>query len=105
MFSLRFEPPDPARFPAIRLAYAVARAGGTAGAVFNAANEAAVAAFLGGAISFGEISRLVELTIDAHVNRVTPTLDDLIAADAWARAAVEAGIGRRGVRPVVAERV
>jgi 1-deoxy-D-xylulose-5-phosphate reductoisomerase len=57
--ALHFEPPDPARFPALRLAYDVARLGGTAGAVLNAANEAAVAAFSAGEIPFGQISRLV----------------------------------------------
>ncbi len=84
-FSLNFEPPDPDRFPAIRLAYQVARAGGTAGAVLNAANEAAVTAFTAGAIRFGEISRLVELTIDEHRVRQDPTLDALLDADRWAR--------------------
>src|SRR5687768_15962593 len=55
--TFHFEPPDLERFPAIRLAYQVARAGGTAGAVLNAANEAAVDAFLAGRVRFPEISR------------------------------------------------
>ena len=89
-FALHFEPPDPARFPALRLAYDVARLGGTAGAVLNAANEAAVAAFAAGLIPFGEISRLVELTIDRHRVRLEqkPSLSDLLDADRWARETV-----------------
>jgi 1-deoxy-D-xylulose-5-phosphate reductoisomerase len=89
-FALHFEPPDPARFPALRVAYDVARTGGTAGAVLNAANEAAVTAFAAGQIPFGQISRLVELTIDRHRDRLeqNPSLSDLLEADRWARASV-----------------
>jgi len=98
-FALNFEPPDPERFPALRLAYDVARLGGTAGAVLNAANEAAVAAFTAREIPFGEISRLVELTIDRHRDRLqqNPSLSDLLEADRWAREAVRGAIG--GKRP------
>ncbi len=88
-FNLRFEPPDFERFPALRLAYDVARKGGTAGVVLNAANEAAVSSFTSGKIAFGEISRLVGLTIQKHDVQPHPTLDDLLRADRWARAAVE----------------
>ncbi len=76
------------RFPALRLAYEVAGKGGTAGAVMNAANEAAVAAFTSGKISFGEISRLVELTIARHDVQQQPSLDDLLKADASAHGVV-----------------
>ena len=96
-FSLNFQPPDPVRFPALRLARDVARMGGTAGAVLNAANEAAVSAFTAGEVPFGEISRLVELTIDRH--RVglqqNPSLSDLLGADRWARETVREAIGAR----------
>ena len=54
--------------------------------MLNAANEAAVEAFVAGKIAFGEISRLVELTIARHHVQQAPGLDDLIAADQWARA-------------------
>ncbi len=91
-FTLHFEPPDLERFPALRIAYDVARKGGTAGAVLNAANEAAVEAFVAGRICFGEISRLVGLTIDAHRLQAEPSLDDLLAADAWARNEVKSMI-------------
>ncbi len=84
-FALNFEPPDLERFPAIRLAYEVAQMRGTAGAVLNAANEVAVNAFVAGQIRFGMISRAVELTIRKQQLVATPTLDDLMQADAWAR--------------------
>ena len=84
-FALHFEPPDHDRFPALRLAYDVAERGGTLGAVLNAANEVAVDAFTSGNVPFGEISRVVGLTIRAHRVTPNPTLDDLFEADRWAR--------------------
>jgi 1-deoxy-D-xylulose-5-phosphate reductoisomerase len=92
-FNLRFEPPDFDRFPALKLAYDVAAKGGTAGAVLNAANEAAVDAFVGGRACFGEISRLVARTIADHRVMEHPSLDDLLEADRWARERVKAVIG------------
>jgi 1-deoxy-D-xylulose-5-phosphate reductoisomerase len=82
---LNFEPPDLERFPALRLGYEVARAGGTAGAVLNAANEAAVEGFQAGAIPFGRIIELVDRVLSRHEVNPEPDLDDLLAADAWAR--------------------
>ena len=84
-FSLNFHPPDFDRFPALRVAQDVARRGGTLGAVMNAANEAAVAAFVSGNIPFGGIARIVEHTIQAHAVQSEPSLDDLLEADQWAR--------------------
>ncbi len=98
---LHFEPPDWQRFPALRLAYDVARRGGTLGAVLNAANEVAVEAFLSGTIAFFEISRIVERTIRQHRLEPSPTLDDLLGADRWARQTARALMGetcRSGVR-------
>ena len=63
--SLEFQPVDHERFPAIRLAHRVIRAGGTAGAIFNAANEVAVEAFIAGQIPFGEIPHMVSSALDA----------------------------------------
>lgn len=83
--SLRFEPPDFDRFPALKIAYDVAERGGTLGAVMNAANESAVAAFIGGTLPFCEIARTVALTIQAHRVQTAPSLDDLLEADRWAR--------------------
>jgi 1-deoxy-D-xylulose-5-phosphate reductoisomerase len=88
-FSLNFEPPDLDRFPAIRLAYQVAKAGGTSGAVLNAANESAVTLFTARRIPFGEISRLVERTIADHLVQPASSLDVLLEADRWARERVQ----------------
>jgi 1-deoxy-D-xylulose-5-phosphate reductoisomerase len=84
-FGLNFLPPDPARFPALRLGYEVARMKGTAGAVLNAANEVAVQAFIAGRMSFGGIWRTVEHTIRQHPLQQSPSFDDLLEADDWAR--------------------
>jgi 1-deoxy-D-xylulose-5-phosphate reductoisomerase len=84
--SLSFEAPDPARFPALELGHRAVRAGGTMGAVLNAANEAAVEAFLAGNLKFTRIAAIVRETMDAHRIVSAPTLDDLRTADAWARA-------------------
>jgi 1-deoxy-D-xylulose-5-phosphate reductoisomerase len=98
--AFHFEPPDFERFPALKLAYEVAEAGGTAGAVLNAANEVAVAAFMDGKIPFGEICALVELTISSHRIQTAPALDDLLQADRWARQAAEAAIVSRACAPL-----
>jgi 1-deoxy-D-xylulose-5-phosphate reductoisomerase len=89
-FGLDFEPPDFKRFPALKLAYQVAEAGGTAGAVLNAANEAAVTAFCDGQIGFEGICRVVERTIQRHRVQHEPGLDDLLQADQWARESARA---------------
>ena len=88
-FSLNFQPPDMERFPALRIAYDVARRRGTLGAVMNAANEVAVDAFVAGRLAFGMISRCVELTIDRHQLRTEPTLEELLESDRWARQTAE----------------
>ena len=63
---LEFEPPDRERFPALELGYECARAGGTSGAVLNAANEAAVEAFLEGELHFTEIVPACRSVLEAH---------------------------------------
>ncbi len=98
--SLNLEPPDFERFPALKLAYRVAEAGGTAGAVLNAANEVGVAAFMGGRIAFGEISGIVEHTISTHRIQEQPSLDDLLEADRWARETAESSIAARVCAPL-----
>ncbi len=85
--SMNFEPPDSHRFPALRLGHEVARRGGTAGAAFNAANEAAVDAFRAGKLRFTEIVQRVEDVLGRHTFKECPGLDDLLTVDAWARAA------------------
>ena len=82
---LNFEPPDVERFPALRIGFEVARRGGTAGAVFNAANEVAVDAFRAGRVPFGRIPALVEEVVQRHPFVAAPTLEELLAADRWAR--------------------
>jgi 1-deoxy-D-xylulose-5-phosphate reductoisomerase len=62
--------------------------------VLNAANEAAVAAFIAGRILFGDICSIVELTISQHRIQSSPSLDDLLEADRSARAAAETFIAR-----------
>jgi 1-deoxy-D-xylulose-5-phosphate reductoisomerase len=95
-FGLNFEPPDPGRFPALRLGFEAARQKGTAGAVLNAANEVAVEAFLARRIPFGRIWRTVEHTIRAHSLQSDPSLDDLLEADRWARSAAAVFIEANG---------
>ena len=85
MSRLTFESPDEERFLALGLGHEVAQRGGTCGAVLNAANEAAVALFRRGAIRFGDIVPLVKQTLSEHQCLATPTLDELLAADRWAR--------------------
>jgi 1-deoxy-D-xylulose-5-phosphate reductoisomerase len=84
--TLTFEEPDLDRFPGLGLGFRAARAGGTAGAVLNAANEVAVAAFLAGDLPFDRIAPAVEAALD-HVPHVAePTLEQVLAADDAARA-------------------
>jgi 1-deoxy-D-xylulose-5-phosphate reductoisomerase len=88
MGQLTFEQPDPQTFRALSLAYEVARTGGTAAVVFNAANEAAVEEFLAGRIKFVNIIELVEHCLDKHRTKTTVSLEELLEADAWARSQV-----------------
>ena len=83
--TLHFEPPDRETFPALELGFEVMRRGGTAGAALNAANETAVARFLGGEIGFLDIPRACRAALDHHSFDPRPTLDALWAVDAWAR--------------------
>ena len=84
-WELRFEPPDLDRFPALGLGWEVARVGGTAGAVLNAANEAAVQAFIAGRIRFTQIVPACAAVLQHHEFDERPTLDDLFRLDRWAR--------------------
>ncbi|MFO0841652.1 MAG: 1-deoxy-D-xylulose-5-phosphate reductoisomerase [Gemmataceae bacterium] len=89
-----FEPPDLETFPSLQLGYEVARRGGTCGAVLNAANEAAVAGFLGGEMPFLDIPRACRAALDHHDFDPTPTLAELAAQDRWARQEVRRWISR-----------
>ncbi len=83
--TLTFHEPDISKFPAVRLGFEVARRGGTAGAVFNAANEASVNLFRAKKIKFVHIAKLVEMALDAHDFNQQPDLAELFKADSWAR--------------------
>lgn len=85
VFALDFRPVDETRYPCLRLARGAMAAGGTAPAVFNAANEVAVAAFLQNRVPFLAIPRIIEHTL-AAVKLIEPnTLDQVLAVDAEAR--------------------
>lgn len=86
---LEFFPPDFDKFPCLGLAYRAGELGGTAPAILNAANEAAVARFLAQTIGFTDIPRVIAAVLDEAVIKPKPALDDVIAADAWSRAAAE----------------
>ncbi len=85
--SLTFEPPDRAAFRCLDLAYQAGRAGNTAPAWLNAANEIAVEAFLAGALSWGQIAQVNEAVLNRCDASVPTTVADIIDADRLARAA------------------
>ena len=82
---LTFAKPDFRTFRALPLAYEVARTGGTAPVVFNAANEAAVEEFLAGRIAFVNIIEFVEHCLDKHSIKTELSLEELLDVDSWAR--------------------
>lgn len=89
--SLNFEAVDLDRFPCLRIAREAAVKGGTYPAVLCAADEVAVELFLMKKIGFPGIADLVARTLERHNGVSQPSLDDIIAADAWARDAARAG--------------
>jgi 1-deoxy-D-xylulose-5-phosphate reductoisomerase len=82
---LDFAPPDPVRFPALRLAREALEAGGGAPAILNAANEVAVAAFLQRRIGFLGIAGMVEAVLSRLGGQRADTLAQVVELDAWAR--------------------
>ena len=87
--TLNFVAPDFERFPCLALAYQALRAGGTAPAILNAANEVAVDAFLNKKIAFLDIPRLISDVLAAQASVAVDTLDDVLLADAQARVAAQ----------------
>ncbi|HUT46577.1 MAG TPA: 1-deoxy-D-xylulose-5-phosphate reductoisomerase [Sedimentisphaerales bacterium] len=83
--TLTFEKPNLETFRALSLGYEVARTGGTAPVVFNAANEAAVEEFLAGRIKFVNIVEIIENCLNRHNVKPTVSLEEVLEADAWAR--------------------
>lgn len=97
---LTFREPDHEKYPCMKLAYAAGRAGGSMPAVLNAANEQAVALFLEEKIGFLDIPKVIEKACDKHQqdNCQSPGLDDILAADKWARQEVLAASMALGSR-------
>ena len=90
---LTFRAPDLDAFPCLRIARQCAKAGGTACAIMNGANEAAVALFLQERVGFNDIPRLVESALDRVQVKYAPDLPDILEADRQARAAVLQTVG------------
>jgi 1-deoxy-D-xylulose-5-phosphate reductoisomerase len=82
---MEFYPPDFNTFSGLKLAYQVLEKGGTAPAVLNGADEEAVQLFLDGRILFLQITDLIEATLSRHELIPSPTLEEIIEADQWAR--------------------
>jgi len=100
--ALAFEAPDLTRFPCLALAYDALRAGGTAAAVLNAANEVAVAAFLAGRLRFTDIAAACADVLARIPTRAASSLADIRGADAEARAAADGFVAARPVQGTVA---
>ena len=86
---LTFKKLDTKKFPSIDLCYKAIEQGGTLPVVLNAANEVAVSAFLNRRLSFGNIIKVVSLTMEAHQNILNPTINDIIYQDREARKMAE----------------
>lgn len=91
---LSFEPPDSQRFPCLTLAYAALKAGGTAPALLNAANEVAVAAFLRGQLGFTGIASVIEGVLDQIAVDEANDLNGVLDADRRARASAVVQVER-----------
>jgi 1-deoxy-D-xylulose-5-phosphate reductoisomerase len=90
-----FMPLDSEVFPAVRLARQAGEAGGVVPAVFNAANEEAVAAFAAGHLPFTAIVQVIARTLDAAPDLGAPTcVEDVLAAERWAREHARVVIGQ-----------
>ena len=87
--ALTFQKPDLEKFPCLSLAFRAGESGGTLPAVMNAANEAAVQAFLNGRVAFTRIPRVIRAVMEMHAVIDKPDLTALLEADRWARAAAE----------------
>jgi len=82
---MSFYEPDGSRFPALKMAYEALQKEGTVPAVLNSANEAAVGLFLQRRIKFTQITGIVAGVIDRHRPQMDPGLEDIIAAERWAK--------------------
>ena len=77
--------PDFEKFPNLRLAYNAGKIGGTLPAVLNAANEVAVELFLKESLCFTDMPKMIEEVMSSHHTKETPDIEDILAADRWAR--------------------
>ncbi len=82
---LTFLKPDKTKFPCLEYAYEAGKAKGTLPAVLNAANEEAVNQFLKGKFNFDQIPVKIKAVMDKHQNKESPSLEEILAADKWAR--------------------
>jgi 1-deoxy-D-xylulose-5-phosphate reductoisomerase len=82
---LTFFPPDPKRFPCLKLAYQSIEIGETMPAILNAANEVSVNAFMEGSLKFTEIPLLIQRVMEEHEVKSVHTIEDILRADHWAR--------------------
>jgi 1-deoxy-D-xylulose-5-phosphate reductoisomerase len=87
--NLTFQPPDLKKFEGLKLAYEALNAGGTATAVYNAADEAAVRLFLSGKIRFPQIAEIVRNALERHDVRLNPSLDQILEADRLTRETID----------------
>jgi 1-deoxy-D-xylulose-5-phosphate reductoisomerase len=95
---LDFAPPDPAKFPCLRLAYEAAEAGGAKTIALNAADEVAVAAFLNREIGFADIPKVIEHTILETSDRHPESIEEVLAIDVQAREAARRRLERQLTR-------
>jgi 1-deoxy-D-xylulose-5-phosphate reductoisomerase len=100
---LTFREPDHQKYPCMQLAYAAGRAAGSMPAVLNAANEQVVALFLEEKIRFLDIPKCIEFVCDHHQNdnKQNPSLDDILAADKWARLEVFTATEKLATQPQI----
>jgi 1-deoxy-D-xylulose-5-phosphate reductoisomerase len=98
---LDFSPPDMNKFPCLRLAYEAAEAGGAKTVALNAADEVAVAAFLEGAIGFGDIPRIIEDVLSQTDSGELESIKKVLEVDAEARRCAERRVaeGQKTIRP------
>ncbi len=87
--TLTFEEPDLDRFPCLGFAFEALKAGGSMPAVLSASNEVAVKHFLDERIGYGDVSRVIRRTMDAHSFAPLRTVEDALKADLWARQEAE----------------
>ena len=100
--SLSFEPVDYDRFPCLKVAIEAGKSGGTYPAVLCAADEVAVELFLNHRIGFASIARIVQKTLEQHRSINRPSLDEILAADGWARGyarSLSVGQGSKAEQP------